>query len=128
MLGMSATSGMLRSSAFWRSSSTRTTPPEKASRRSFATSSSRKSGTRSSASMKEAPASRDQLQRPDRVIAGLDPAIHPSSQERESSPDDPRDSGGKSGIVRVENQDPDVAALIRATTLRRCQPALRIAG
>jgi hypothetical protein len=53
--------------------STRTTPPETASRRSFATSSSRKSGTRSSASIKEAPASRDQLRRPDRFRCAAAP-------------------------------------------------------
>src|SRR6266436_7732116 len=45
---------MLRSSAFWRSASTPITPPDKASRRSFATRSSRKSGARSSASITQA--------------------------------------------------------------------------
>src|SRR5260221_715380 len=70
---MSVTSGMLRSSAFWQSSSTLITPPDKASRRLFETRSSRKSGTRLSASIKELrpPASRrrDQLRRPDRAIS-----------------------------------------------------------
>src|SRR5262249_40580736 len=68
---MSVTSGMLRSSAIWQSGSTLISPQEKASRRSFETRSSRKSGTRLTASIKESrpPASRrrDHLARPDRV-------------------------------------------------------------
>src|SRR5208337_4343310 len=70
---MSVTSGMLRSSAFWQSSSTLITPPDKASRRLFETRSSRKSGTRLTASINEArpPASRrrDHPRRPDRAIS-----------------------------------------------------------
>src|SRR3989442_9270520 len=42
---ISVTSGTLRSSAIWQSGSTLITPPGKASRRSFETRSSRKSGT-----------------------------------------------------------------------------------
>src|SRR5258707_15830264 len=67
---MSVTSGMLRSSAIWQSGSTLITPPDKASRRLFETRSSRKSGTRLTASIGESrpPASRrrDHLRRPDR--------------------------------------------------------------
>src|SRR5262249_13807572 len=63
------TSGMLRSSAIWQSGSTLISPQEKASRRSFETRFSRKSGTRLTASIKESrpPASRqgDHLGRPD---------------------------------------------------------------
>src|SRR5262245_50612051 len=66
---MSVTSGMLRSSAIWQSGSILIMPLDKASRRLSETRSSRKSGTRLSASMKESrpPASRreDDLQRPD---------------------------------------------------------------
>ena len=66
---MSVTSGMLRSSAIWQSGSILITPLDKASRRLSETRSSRKSGTRLSASIKEfrPPASRreDHLQRPD---------------------------------------------------------------
>src|SRR5215475_7392142 len=68
---MSVTSDMLRSSAIWQSVSTLISPQEKASRRSFETRFSRKSGTRLTASIKESrpPASRqrDHLGRPDRV-------------------------------------------------------------
>src|SRR5262249_16176684 len=64
------TSGTLRSSAIWQSGSTLITPPEKGSRRSFEMRSSRKSGTRLTASTKEsrAPASRrrDHFREPDR--------------------------------------------------------------
>src|SRR6516164_80952 len=67
----SVTSDMLRSSAIWQSVSTLISPQEKASRRSFETRFSRKSGTRLTASIKESrpPASRqrDHLGRPDRV-------------------------------------------------------------
>src|SRR6266516_6334166 len=66
----SATSGMLRSSAIWQSGSTLITPPDKASRKLFETSSSRKSGTRLIASIKEsrlpAPRRRDHLRQLDR--------------------------------------------------------------
>ena len=66
---MSVTSGMLRSSAIWQWGSILITPLDKASRRLSETRSSRKSGTRLSASIKEfrPPASRrgDHLQRPD---------------------------------------------------------------
>jgi len=68
---MSVTSGMLRSSAIWQSGSTLITPQDKASRRFLETRSSRKSGTRLTASIKESrpPASRqrDHLGRPDRA-------------------------------------------------------------
>ena len=58
---MSVTSGMLRSSAIWQSGSILITPVDKASRRLSETRSSRKSGTRLSASIKEfrPPALRD---------------------------------------------------------------------
>jgi hypothetical protein len=69
---MLVTSGMPRSSAIWQSGSTLITPPERASRRLFETRSSRKSGTRLTASIKESrqPVARrrDQLRRPDRAI------------------------------------------------------------
>src|SRR6516165_10695649 len=68
---MSVTSGMPRSSAIWQSGSILITPPDRASRRLFETRSSRKSGTRLTASIKESrPAARqrDQLRRPDRAI------------------------------------------------------------
>src|SRR5262249_22013646 len=48
---MSATSGMVRSSAIWQNGSTLITPPDKASKRLFETSSSKKSGARLSASI-----------------------------------------------------------------------------
>jgi hypothetical protein len=66
----SATSGMLRSSAIWQNGSTLITPPDKASRKLFETSSSGKSGTRLIASIKEsrppAPRRRHHLRRLDR--------------------------------------------------------------
>src|SRR5262249_51248351 len=69
---MSVTSGMPRSSVIWQSGSTLITPPDRASRRLFETRSSKKSGTRLIASIKESrpPAARrrDQLRRPDRAI------------------------------------------------------------
>src|SRR5215472_6109559 len=69
---MSVTSGMRRSSAIWQSGSTPITPPDRASRSLFETRSSKKSGTRLIASIKESrpPAARrrDQLRRPDRAI------------------------------------------------------------
>src|SRR6266699_5283125 len=49
---MSATSGMLRSSAIWQNGSTLITPPDKASKRLFETRFSRKSGARLSASIR----------------------------------------------------------------------------
>src|SRR5262245_12906949 len=69
---MSVTSGMPRSSVIWQSGSTLIAPPDRASRRLFETRSSKKSGTRLIASIKESrpPAARrrDQLRRPDRAI------------------------------------------------------------
>src|SRR5262249_49894494 len=63
---------MPRSSVIWQSGSTLITPPDRASRRLFETRSSKKSGTRLIASIKESrpPAARrrDQLRRPDRAI------------------------------------------------------------
>src|SRR5215831_1385530 len=71
-LRMSVTSGMPRSSVIWQSGSTLIAPPDRASRRLFETRSSKKSGTRLIASIKESrpPAARrrDQLRRPDRAI------------------------------------------------------------
>ncbi len=68
--------GMLRSSAIWQSGSTLITRPDKASRRLFETRSSRKSGTRLTASIKDsrppAPRRRDHLRRPDRADVALD--------------------------------------------------------
>ena len=68
---MSVTSGMPRSSAIWQSGSILITPPDRVSRRLFETRSSKKSGTRLIASIKESrPAARrrDQLRRPDEAI------------------------------------------------------------
>src|SRR5499433_898391 len=74
---MSVTSDMLRSSAIWQSGSTLISPQEKASRRSFETRFSRKSGTRLTASIKQSrlPAARrrDQLRRLDRSPFGFVP-------------------------------------------------------
>src|SRR5262249_1125143 len=71
-LRMSVTSGMPRSSVIWQSGSTLIAPPDRASRRLFETRSSKKSGTRLIASIKESrpPAARrrDQLRPPDRAI------------------------------------------------------------
>src|SRR5262245_13449631 len=69
------TSDILRSSAIWQSGSTRITAPDKELRRLSETSSSRKSGTRLSASIKEfrplASRLRDHLRRRDRAISLL---------------------------------------------------------
>src|SRR5262245_3471210 len=61
---MSPNSDMVRSSAIWRSGSTRIAPRDAASRRLFETTSSRKSGTRLAASIKDS-RQRDHLRQPD---------------------------------------------------------------
>src|SRR5262245_43212102 len=61
---MPPNSDMLRSGAIWQSSSTLIAPPDEASRKLFETTSSRKSGTRLAASIKDSP-QRDHLRQPD---------------------------------------------------------------
>src|SRR5262245_55980373 len=78
---MSATSGMVRSSAIWQNGSTLITPPDKASKRLFETRSSKKSGARLSssitASRPPAPRWGEHLRRLDSAVGHQDTTRRP---------------------------------------------------